>query len=135
MEAVRDVVDFLKARLDRDEQVARAAAGAPWATSAAGRVGVAPPMPGNPRPWDSLGPVAGTENAAYAEHIARHDPARTLREVAAKRRVVADYEKDAWLLAHGRPGAGETLRALESVIRSLAAVYADHPNYRPDWAP
>ena len=51
-----------------------------------------------------------------AGHIARHDPARVLAECDAKRRIV---ERRNHL-------DGPTLRA-------LAAVYADHPDWREEW--
>lgn len=54
--------------------------------------------------------------AALADHIARHDPAHVLREVAAKRRVL-----DAWEdIDYDVP---------DYVIDALAAVYSDHPDY------
>lgn len=59
-------------------------------------------------------------------HIIRHDPARVLREVEAKRKVVDRY---AWLREHGDTGDARW------VLPLLAAVYADHPDYRPEWAP
>ena len=57
-----------------------------------------------------------------APHIARHDPARVLREVEAKRKIVRDvacgfYDSD-----------------YDEAVEHLAAVYSDHPDYDPDWA-
>lgn len=76
---------------------------------------------------------------AVAGHIARHDPARVLREVEAKRRIVGlagpiveAVPEDDW---------GETMHetamaeALRPVLRLLALPYADHPDYRQEWKP
>jgi hypothetical protein len=66
-----------------------------------------------------------------AEHIARHDPARVLAECEAKRRII------------GTPPYGHNGLHLCSdemtddhecvVLRALASVYADHPDFNPDW--
>lgn len=50
---------------------------------------------------------------------------RTLREVAAKRRIVRRY-RDA--------SVGDVALLLDSV-RDLASVFADHPDYDPAWRP
>ncbi|NKS02638.1 hypothetical protein GS528_16870 [Rhodococcus hoagii] len=76
-----DIVEFLRARLDEDEQMARSAAspdGYDWT----------PFGPGE----DDFDRVEGTSVAtasddmadASARHIARHDPARVLREVGSE---------------------------------------------------
>ena len=74
------------------------------------------------------------------EHIARHDPARVLAEVDAKRRAVAKCAK--WL-SYGpvgdmdvdRAGDGAYVDAAETMLRLLALPYADHEAYREDWRP
>lgn len=101
------LVDFLRARFDEDEAPARAA------DAGLGNV---------------LNQVEYSDSAAEADerHIARHDPARVLREVEAKRRVVDRYS---WLREHGDTGD------MAWVLPLLAAAYADHPDYRPEWAP
>lgn len=79
---------------------------------------------------------------AEAAHVVRHDPARVLREIEAKRAVVARYEfacreasrldldegeREMWIRVGG---------ALQSVVIQLAAPYADRPGYRAEeWAP
>ena len=164
-----DLVEFLRARLDKDEQVARACAGEPWAATPAGTVHIdtAPNAPtgvlsgdapdsgtagsgpaGGPAGGAACGSaggegtagegyVASAENTAYAEFIARHNPARALREVAALRRIVDEYEKGAWLLEQGR--RSEAAEAAHSarlrVLRVLALPYAHHPDYRDEWRP
>ncbi len=130
---MEDLLAFLKARLDRDEAVAKAGMGASWKVTPGGtvRVDVQPDGTGEvPRERERLGFVASVENEAYAEHIARYDPQRVLRQSAALRRVIALYEKEQWTRQRGAPGTG----VLETVLRQLASQYADHPAYRPEWA-
>ena len=76
-----DVVDFLRARLDEDEAVARKA------------------------------------------------PARVLREVEAKRRIIQEHVDQVEMDDPCVP-----IVAGERPLRHLAAVYADHPDYDPEWA-
>lgn len=68
-----------------------------------------------------------------AEHFTRHDPVRVLREVAAKRALVHIWLQTlAGQLREHDPGA---LAVAEQALAHLASVYADHPDYRPGWAP
>jgi hypothetical protein len=102
------LTEFLAARLDEDERVAHEAAESDAMTS----------KPSTPptRKWT---------------HIARHDPARVLAEVEAKRRIVemgASYVPE---LEHGDNGEW----ALDATLRLLALPYADHPDYRQEWRP
>jgi hypothetical protein len=57
-------------------------------------------------------------------------PARVLREVAAKRAVLAAYIK---IEAGGIRDSGWI--AFRSTLATLAAVWNDHPDYRQEWAP
>lgn len=70
------------------------------------------------------------EDAARAEHIARHDPARVLAEVDAKRQIVDGV---AGADPHGAYITG-TFTAWDA-LRLLALPYADHPDYREEWTP
>ncbi|WP_157963849.1 DUF6221 family protein [Actinocorallia populi] len=123
---MEDLVAFLRARLDRDEAVARACMSAAWKVAAGGTVRVDPA--GEAAPERAF--VATAENEAYAEHIARMDPHRVLRQAGAQRRLIALYEKERWARQRGVPGGG----VLEDVLRGLASQYSDHPAYRPEWA-
>lgn len=63
-----------------------------------------------------------------AAHIARHCPARVLREVEAKRAVIAEFlrcEAVGDLLGRG---------IIEDILRSLCSVYAEHPEYNDAWS-
>ncbi|TDE36450.1 DUF6221 family protein [Actinomadura sp. 6K520] len=131
-----DLVEFLRARLARDEQIARDCSGLPWQTASSGTIHTDPPSPQDADDAASSH-VAKAENGAYAEHIARHDPARTLAQVAAVRQIVDDYEKQAWILdrGHRTPELEAAQVVRENVLRRLALPYASHPAYRDDWRP
>jgi hypothetical protein len=96
-------------------------------------------------------------DAAVAGHIGRHDPARVLAEVDAKRRRLARHTPDRRILTLVDDEGHHTLMSFyvctwctpgtsigpkqpifESPcpdIRDDAAVYRDHPDYQPEWAP
>ncbi len=137
-----DLVAFLRARLDEDEQIAHAASdlGASWYVD--GRTGevaaVQPdPKPGDSAVWvtcDSEGLSAAVEEE-QAVHIARHDPARVLREVEAKRRIIAEYEAAAADADPEDDADRALLSSLRGVLKALALPYAEHPEYRAEWRP
>jgi hypothetical protein len=110
------LTEFLTARLDEDEAWARIHGPViPWGVGSGPFKAHINTYAGNR--------VAEARNNNYARHIARHDPARVLAEVAAKRAIVNmdedDRYSDAYVVA----------------IRALAAAYADHPDYDEAWRP
>jgi hypothetical protein len=116
MSTMNDLVTFLRARLDEDEAAAKEAASRPGGGA-----------------WG--GPDDGTRHTAVGRHIARHDPARVLRrQVPAMRAILGLHVP---LEDSGEPP--QCVICLEYVpcrtLRYLAAVYSDHPDYRPGWAP
>lgn len=139
-----DIVAFLNARLDEDEALAREASafydddqinGVSWN----GHEGE--DLNGQMRYW--IAPHLGVVNdIASGRHIGRHDPARVLREVKAKRYRLELY----WAASENwRNGAcvmgttEEVARAAErrDVLRLAvqldAMSYADHPDYNAAW--
>jgi hypothetical protein len=66
-----------------------------------------------------------------ADHASRHGPVRILREVAAKRAIVQMWQDGLRAHADLLPVAG--LDIADAVITALVAVYADHPDFDPDW--
>jgi hypothetical protein len=109
-----DVATFLHARLDEDESVARACAG--------------------DGEWDADSIAIYGEGLApeVRNHMARHDPARVLADVTAKREVLR--------LAEGFHDYAETFMngvasRMEGALRLFALAYADHPDYREEWRP
>lgn len=68
----------------------------------------------------------------------RMGPERVLAECQAKRAIVEDYRsQQEWIdadLDAGEGGKGR-LYCYRDVVRALAAVYADHPDYQQEWKP
>jgi hypothetical protein len=128
-----DLVQFLRSRLDEDEAVAQGATGSEWGD-------VDPQQPYVI--WDvqareknrtllTVGRLATAERAEDRAHIARHDPARVLCEVAAKRRIVDHLASE--LSATDTPWWYDD--RLTPALKALALPYADHPDYRDEWRP
>lgn len=120
------LTEFLTARLDEDEADAREADGeATWRDEGTWYLeGVNHSVVGP-------GEVAFT-HPEFVGHIARHDPARVLAEVTAKRRIVELHEDNA--RSAGVFGTQEEDASVET-LRLLASVYADHPDYDEAWLP
>lgn len=119
-----ELIAFVRARLDED--AALAASGETWSafdeTQGTRRVDVD----------HSIERVVACTRSWRGLHIARHDPARVLREVEAKREVVRLAER-----AHDYHGTfmNGFAAALEGALRLFALPYADHPDYRQEWRP
>ena len=63
-------------------------------------------------------------------------PARVLRDVKAKRKILAEYKPAARFDGPGEPEyAYGWAEGLGMAVRALAAVYSDHEDYRPEWQP
>lgn len=104
--------EFLTARLDEDEAAAKAAASRPLGDQ-----------------W-----IDGTRLTAVAAHIARHDPARVLREVEAKRKILNSWVSAATAdrYSAGPEPIDHFQDGLEHALRLLATAWSDHPDYRQD---
>lgn len=138
-----DLIAFLRARLDEDAAVARAAAehddGAGHDVQGAPGTWTFVPDEdffGAVHPGGAIGPRVGHVNrAAWGQHIALHDPARVLADIEAKRRIIRAHEK--W--CDGRCAAPYPEGGFDAAhywsIESLAAAYAAHPDYREEWRP
>ena len=103
-----DLVAFLTARLDEDEDIARY-------TQQESLSAALKTMSGDGR---------------HKLFLARHDPARVLREVEAKRRILAHAQA----AEQDVPDIYAYDLAADYVLRALAAVYAGHPDYDEAWA-
>lgn len=90
---------------------------------------------------------------AVAEHIARHDPARVLREVAAGRLILAEHEHTdhvavTWIGASGEKPSSTPWGCLTcheddgviapygwcKTVRAVASAWSDHEQFAPSWA-
>lgn len=74
-----------------------------------------------------------------AAHVVRHDPERVLADCVAKRAMVEHAENWAQTL-HETPegwssdGATVYRMAMEWTLGLMVTAYADHPDYRSEWA-
>lgn len=130
-------MEFLRARLDEDEALALAATGGHWHVAEqkydedfAAKIGS----------WAEGGDIAGhgyegggVDTVATAQHMVRHRPARVLAEVEAKRELIRVWERLRLLNEDG--GYHLAYGTASKAIQLHAAVYADHPDYRSEWAP
>jgi len=120
-----DLITWLRQQLDEEERDARSVEGnGEWDCPSTGVLqlgGVA----------DLDGLVLAPRGVVY--HIINYDPARVLREVEAKRRILDEIDRRV-------PGGGvrwldvATLRDV-MIARALALPYSDRPGFRQEWAP
>ncbi|WP_432010164.1 DUF6221 family protein [Streptomyces cucumeris] len=111
-----ELVRWLGEQLDEDERVARECAGN--------------------GEWDAddiaiYGPDLAPE---VRQHMAEHDPARVLREIDAKRRILAEHALNGWVCSTCDNGEVEQVFPCPT-LRLLALPYADRPGYREAWRP
>ncbi len=105
------ITDFLLARIAEDEETAR--------------------LEDDPRQMNS--PECGIDWYEFERgmgEVIRVSPARILAECEAKRRIVEAAREYSPELQYGDNGEW----AFDLTLRALAAVYADHPDYDPEWA-
>ncbi|MEU8760671.1 DUF6221 family protein [Streptomyces sp. NPDC048659] len=136
-----DLVEFLNARLDEDGRVALATAvsrGTP-----ACYVWEASPEAGRASEWEvwteERWRIVPGQTEADATHVARHDPARVLAEVDAKRRILelhgpAEYEYSDVDICSTCDRGGPLPHPCPT-LHLLALPYADHPDYDEAWRP
>lgn len=152
-----DLVQWLRAQLDEDEAVARKAASLcgchPPAPSWSFRDGDEPTdgrilVVDDPHP-DMKRKISRKWSTTYdglfmAQHVVRHDPARVLREIDAKRQLLDEHQDvndgscgtcvDAkW--GYPTHGGSSPQRCPCRTLRLLALPYADRPGYREEWRP
>ncbi len=139
-----DLVQWLGKQLDEDERIALAVGRESWQPRYVDSVSDSPDTATVQLPDGT--DVALMERYSYqdAEHIAEHDPARVLREIDAKRRMLAlhhprhdgytwvcdtcsQYDVERRMVVH--------VYAPCEHLRLLALPYADRPGYREEWRP
>ncbi|OZE35619.1 MULTISPECIES: DUF6221 family protein [unclassified Rhodococcus (in: high G+C Gram-positive bacteria)] len=127
--------EFIIRRLDEDEAEARKATPGPWALVDRGH---SLTVRGGPHEEIAVCAFDQDQFPASSEwisdepdvqHIARHDPARVLRDVAAKRKAVECLQQ----IANGCTEPGWDGIA-EEALWHLASVYSNHPDYQENWA-
>jgi hypothetical protein len=131
-----DLTEFLTARLDEDEAVAKRniGTGPGWVRGLGDSEDTGPN-------WPDYQTFDGDEITAANAYLDCFRPRRMLREIEAGRKFLAWYADsvDAAELFRAKLGTGTHMAtAAESylnAIRARAAVYSDHPDYDPLWAP
>lgn len=129
-----ELTEFISARLDVIEQTATALGGTYWTVKRIAdydyEIWVHPqPMTHDTAPVQG---IADVQREDVAEWIAARDPRGALRDVEAKRKILAEHA----------PGI-DPCDAHDASMRTipcdtllyLAAIWADHPDYREEWAP
>ncbi|MBW0275016.1 hypothetical protein ATM97_27835 [Nocardia sp. MH4] len=140
-----NIEDFIKARLDEDEQIAEAAAGgsaARWVADEDEVYAVFGSLtdpdrcedhaPGRPNMCED-NRIATADDCSdrwldeRARHIARHDPVRVLRQAPILRAMVE--------LIRGMASITQQIEAESAVLYPLAAIWDQHPDYLEAWKP
>jgi hypothetical protein len=153
----RAMIDFLNARMDEEEKIAHAAIGTAAFARQTGRwIADLTPAMGNPEFYGYYRLVlavadtgvrtqaadlsAAWEGEQRAAHIAYHDPAHVLADIAWKRDLLA-LAADV-LAASESPDTSESTREignayvatfLHHTVKSMTRAYRDHPDYQPEW--
>jgi hypothetical protein len=141
-----ELVRWLGEQLDEDERIARGTGqpGTSWRNFE---------MDGELRDDVNAGTVAYIPVEETRAHISEWDPARVLREIDAKRQLLADYTVTARIrdeaavrikAAGNQPDAKDLetwdraqreVAILEGPVKLAASPLADRPGYREDWRP
>ena len=149
------LAEFIGARLDEDEAAARAAPGVHWTATEGDSIAGAAVYdeqwrlldPAHYNHDNALSTRPGATGPQYIErardelaaHIARHDPARVLREVEAKRKILAEVvpaiEAMDMQIINEYGTSQDEPDAHWPLLRIMAVVWSDHPDYDPEMAP
>lgn len=155
------LADFNEARLDEDERLALTASNRPtgdeWEADQTeyGETELLVALrPDLPRPPDVMSGMWGaiaidrpdeedpeaTSPLPQFQHAAHWDPARVLAEVRAKRTLITNWRQlilriDAEPDPEKREHLALTRHGLDQVAYQLAAVHANHPDYKESWRP
>jgi hypothetical protein len=131
--SMNDLVDFVRAQLDEDERVARAADAGRWLPE---DKGITFEYRADDFHEGEAQARLVADSRANQEHIACWWPARVRAEVDAKRRIV---DQCAGLADMGFVGSewppGDMSELAAQVLSMLALPYADQPGYRDEWRP
>ena len=146
------IVEFLEVRIADDEAVAQdaGARAMEWRSSNGSVAGGGKPYVDDWSEDEPLTQYDGEVTIVYdegwpedleAEHIARQDPARILREVAAKRSILRQARDVEGYYRHmqgnGLPASKAVghVDALGLTLKYLASTYSDHPDFNEEWRP
>lgn len=136
-----EVIRFLTDRLNDEDRVAQEATRGPWKVVDRGEGG-AELVSTNATVHDSRRPIlvdgSVVRRNVDADHMALHDPSKTLARVEATRAVLVEAGYWVGWLASGqqmRPEVAGKCEMAVTMVRGLAAGYRWHPQWRDTWAP
>ena len=127
------IVEFLLARIAEDEAKAHSTSPGPWMYQDVDAVD------GGRVCADTveIARVYAAEGHANGLHIVTWEPARVVAECQAKREIVAGYRmalRDSGSRVEALAGTAKRhLAAYYRAMKSLARVYADHPDFQGEW--
>lgn len=145
-----DLVTFLRARLDDDDRMARAATAGPWQWTGEQCYAESECGSDHRHDWGHMGPDLNSAsgelvlssmghdadqvivNRPDAEHIAQHGPSRVLADIAAKRAVLDLHAEHAAAYPDECAHCNRNEAAWDT-IRLLAQPFRDHPDFDPAW--
>lgn len=121
------LVQFIKNRIQYDRHAATAAANThPGTWKADGTTVYA----------DEGTRLAEAVHRATADHVTDWQPGRVFSELESKRRIVEQFTViELPEQSNGDTAAVGAYGKMLAVLRLMATAYADHPDYRPEWAP
>ena len=126
------LVAWLRTCLDQDEALALAVADPAriWVADSSWFGDLLDPLPSQRREHPGYLPMLTEADVA---HIAAHDPARVLKEVAMKRKLLYQFEhRGNSVRATVQPSTGGVW---DDLLRMLAEPYSDRPGYLDSWRP
>jgi hypothetical protein len=120
-----DLIDWLRAQIDLDQQKAAAFSAGTWVRRGQREV----------YSLDGDAVAVGADRAE-ADFIADHDPARVLGEVKSWRTLLNIYEDACRYYAKHRMAPAGELHGLLTAIKLLAAgSFSGRPGFREEWRP
>lgn len=145
------IIEFIEKRIAEDESVAREAVepgrpGTHWEWEAPNGDDDDPESPRWLRTAEEFPTTSGVGDlpgfplgydckaapSSAMAHIARHDPARVLRQCEALRAIVGDYTR--YLAEERRRMNGWVTEKDSPIALALASIWSDHPDYQQEWA-
>ncbi|WP_327139279.1 DUF6221 family protein [Nocardia sp. NBC_01327] len=126
------IEEFIEARIDIEEATARGTvqASLSWQNFT---------MDGELRDSDNAGTIMMCVADEDRQHIAHHDPARVLRQCTALRAILRVHRPDGdrecvGCTRNDRAGEPSFVPIGECVeLRTLAAIWPDHPDFQAEW--
>ena len=132
-----DLIAFIRARLDEREQTARqlseTSPGPWWLDSREAVDAVLRDANGE---WVN---DVWTRDVINLPYLVQNDPAYVLADIESKRKIIDRYLAFVHLRQNQYTGPPEVIQGIRaqllSILKEMAEVYSDHPDYQPTWRP